>query len=190
MSARVKLIILMAAGLLLGVFLGILIMLPSFLGSSLTNLQSPGGTYLQSGSAAIGKPALDFTINSLKNDEIHLSNYRGHPLILNFWASWCAPCKLEMPYIQQRYQSLDSQLDVIGVNAGEPTGDIQTFVEDYGLTFDIGVDTKGEVQKMYTVVGLPVTYFIDEEGIIRAEHIGEMSEDQLDGYLVLLGVAN
>jgi cytochrome c biogenesis protein CcmG/thiol:disulfide interchange protein DsbE len=190
MSARLRLGVLIGTGLMLGVLLGILIMKPSSLIRISAKFQRPVSVYLQTGAAAIGKPAPDFTISGLGNSEIQLSKYVGYPVVLNFWASWCIPCQVEMPYLQQRYQSLNSRLAVIGVNAGESKSDVQKFVDDFGLTFDIGLDARGAVQKKYIVVGLPVTYFIDEQGVVRAEHIGEMSEEQLNGYLALLGVQN
>ncbi len=128
----------------------------------------------------IGKMAPDFTLNTHNGNTITLSELKGKKVLLNFWASWCGPCEEEMPAMQKVYNELMGQdVEIVAVNmtSGKETIESATqFVKQYGLTFPVPLDTKGEVMKLYEIYGLPTSYFLDSEGIIRAKFFGPMDE--------------
>ena len=93
-----------------------------------------------------------------------------------------------MPAFQSRFEKYDGELAIVAVNNAEAPEDVQAFVTELGLTFDILLDPEAEVQHLYLVRGYPTSVLIDADGIMRAQHIGLMTEDQLDGYLQELGI--
>ncbi len=140
-------------------------------------------------SPLVGSPAPDFSLPALKDDSIiRLADLRGLPVVLNFWASWCGPCRLEMPDIQARAQRWEGRLVVLGVNYDEPRSDAQAFVDELGLTFPIVMDRGKRVSREYLVQGLPTTVILDAEGVVRVRHVGLMTGAQLDEYLAQVGL--
>ena len=135
-----------------------------------------------------GALAPDFKLQSLGGNTVQLSDYRGQVVLVNIWATWCPPCLLEMPAIQDRYERYSPDLVVLAVNVAEPTVFVTDFVEELQLTFDPLLDPKAEIDLIYKIRGYPSSYFIDRDGVIRAVHIGFMTEDQLDGYLIDAGL--
>ena len=127
-----------------------------------------------------GFAAPDFTLDLLGGGEVTLSDLRGKPIMVNLWASWCPPCRAEMPAIQKVYQDYrDLGLVVLGVNTTnqDSEADAAAFVREYGLTFPIPLDRDGSVSVRYALRGLPTTFFIDRKGIIRSVVVGgPMSE--------------
>jgi peroxiredoxin len=109
-------------------------------------------------------------------------------VLVNFWATWCDPCRLEMPDLQARAERFPDRLVILGVNFDEPESDVRAFAEELRLTFPLLLDPGAEVQEAYRVLGYPTSVFVDETGIIRAVHVGIMSSDQIDGYLANLGL--
>ncbi|MGC8856316.1 MAG: TlpA disulfide reductase family protein [Anaerolineae bacterium] len=124
--------------------------------------------------------APDFTLNSLDGKRYTLSELRGQAIILNLWASWCPPCRAEMPTLQKLYEEYRNQgLLVLAVNSTvqDKPAAIPGFVQQYGLTFPILLDEDGEVSRAYQLRSLPSSYFIGRDGIIREVVIGgPMSE--------------
>lgn len=138
----------------------------------------------------VDAPALDFELISLTGEQVQLQDLRGQVVLLNFWATWCGPCRLEMPAFQERSQTYADDLKVVAVNFDEPQADVQAFVDELGLTFEVLLDPGAEIQKLYQIRGYPTTYFIDAEGVVRVLHIGVMTEGQLDDYLSDLGIGS
>jgi cytochrome c biogenesis protein CcmG, thiol:disulfide interchange protein DsbE len=137
---------------------------------------NPAGTAQDLTSAAQkGFLAPDFETTTLSGETIKLSSLRGHPVILNLWASWCPPCREEMPALQQIYKDYSDQgLVVLGAHmtAQDSREAAASFVDEMGLSFLIPLDPKGEISRLYHVQALPTTYFIDKDGIIRDLIIG------------------
>jgi len=131
----------------------------------------------------INTPAPNFELENLFGQSVQLGDFHGKTVLLNFWATWCAPCRIEMPYLQTRYEISNDKFALLAVNNGENYEDVETFVKEYGLTFDVLLDPNAEVQSLFRVRGYPTTILIDPEGIIRFQHIGIMTEDQLDHVL-------
>lgn len=137
----------------------------------------------------VGMLAPDFGARTLDGLSIRLSELRGRAVVLNFWATWCAPCRAEMPLLEDRSRALAERgLIILGANFDEPEEDVRAFRDELGLSFPLLLDPGGEIQSLYRVFGYPATYFIDADGVIRAVHLGVMDEALLDGYLADLGL--
>lgn len=137
---------------------------------------------------SLDAPAPDFELTSLSGEPIQLSDYRGQTVLLNFWATWCGPCRLEMPAFQNRADQFDGELAIVAVNNAEDPTNVQAFVDELGLSFDILLDPGADVQRLYQVRGYPTSFLIDPEGVIREQKIGLLTEEELDGYLGELGL--
>jgi thiol-disulfide isomerase/thioredoxin len=132
-------------------------------------------------SPRVGFLTPDFTLDLLDSEEsVTLSNLRGKVVLVNIWASWCPPCRAEMPAIDRIYKEYETQgFEVLAIDTTyqDDLVDAKAFVQTLGLSFPILLDRTGEVSQLYLLRGLPSSYFIDREGIIR--HIvvgGPMSE--------------
>jgi len=123
-----------------------------------------------------GFTAPDFALLNLKGEEVSLRDFGGQPVLINFWATWCPPCREELPAIQTMHHNSDD-LVVLGVNFQEGLADVRPFVEEAGLTFPILLDEEGRVAKAYRARSLPTSFFLSPDGIITAVHIGPMSVD-------------
>jgi peroxiredoxin len=140
---------------------------------------------LDSGTPAKGEPAPDFALPTLDGEQVRLSSLRGTPVVLNFWATWCAPCKAEMPEIEAAYAGAQGEFVVLAVNSeGTPTNMARRLAGDFRdemeLSFPILLDSPStEVYNQYRLRGLPDTFFIDRDGIIRDVVIGPLTESAL-----------
>jgi peroxiredoxin len=129
-----------------------------------------------------GFRAPDFSLLDLHGEQVSLSDFRGQLVLVNFWATWCPPCRDELPVIQAQYEKSDD-LMVLGVNFQEGADEVRSFVTEEGLTFPILLDKEGRVTMTYRTRGLPTSFLVDAEGIITAVHIGPMTARQLKGYV-------
>jgi thiol-disulfide isomerase/thioredoxin len=128
-----------------------------------------------------------FTLPTLAGEELQLDNYKGQVVLLNFWATWCEPCKRELPALEQAHQQYGTQgLVIIGVNLtddelaqGRDAAAIQTFLTQFGVSYPIALDIEGEVANAYRIFPLPTSFFIDGTGRIRYVHIGELTLDDV-----------
>jgi cytochrome c biogenesis protein CcmG, thiol:disulfide interchange protein DsbE len=123
----------------------------------------------------VGFLAPDFTLEDLEGNTYSLSDLRGRPILVNFWASWCPPCRAEMPAIQRTYQAYQEDgLLVLAVNAAnqDSLAEASRFVEQHNLTFPILLDRDGSVSRLYEVRSLPTSFFFDREGKIRDVVVG------------------
>lgn len=129
---------------------------------------------------ALNHPAPDFTLATLDGQDFTLSKHRGTPVVLNFWATWCGPCQRELPALQAAAERYAGRVHFVGVDQGETAETVQGYVDRLGLTFTIPLDEDHSVANRYNVVGLPITFFIDGEGVIRRVWMGEMSSITLE----------
>jgi peroxiredoxin len=130
---------------------------------------------------AAGMTAADFTLPDLNGQGHSLSQYRGKIVLLNFWATWCKPCTTEMPAMQAQYDKLrDHGFVVLAINELEDLDKVREHVRTYGHTFPVLLDRDNRVANLYGVYGLPVSVFIDQEGVVR-EYIkgGLLTEDTI-----------
>lgn len=124
------------------------------------------------GGVAVGAPAPDFTLaiqGGLGQGSIHLHALRGHPVVLNFWSESCQPCLSEIPYLRDIYTRYGTQgaFDLLGVNQADPREDITSFGTTYKLNYPLLYDAHSAVNIAYGVTSLPMTYFVDSNGIVR-----------------------
>ena len=119
--------------------------------------------------------APDFQLQSLDGETISLSDLRGRPVMLNFWASWCGPCRAEMPLIQEIFESeewSDKGLVILAVNIGESAATAEEFMVDNNLSFPVLLDTSQEIAREYNIRNIPTTLFIDRDGTVQDIKIG------------------
>ncbi|MBI4213372.1 MAG: TlpA family protein disulfide reductase [Chloroflexi bacterium] len=129
----------------------------------------------------VDQRAPDFTLEDLTGQAVSLGQYRGRPVLLNFFATWCTPCLKELPHLQAAHQrEQDSGLAVLLVNLQEDRPTVQRFANRLGLTARILTDPSGDVfYEAYRVVGLPATFFIDRSGVVRARFLQPIEEPDL-----------
>lgn len=128
----------------------------------------------------VGRAAPDFILSSVKGNDERLSAYRGRWVLLNFWASWCGPCRQETPDLQRLQERRATTLVVLGVNQQESHARAAGFADEYDLVYPLPLDVNGEVSAAYRVGrGLPVSILIDPTGVVRRVHIGRVDEPDL-----------
>lgn len=126
---------------------------------------------------SVGDTAPNFTLQQLDGSQVKLSDLRGKAVVLNFWGSWCVPCKTEMPELEKQYQlNKNKSIVFAGVNIGESPITVKQFVDQVGVTFPIWLDQNREITRLYNIGPIPTTYFIDKDGIVKDVVIGQMNE--------------
>lgn len=128
--------------------------------------------------------AMDFKLKDLNGKEVSLSDYKGKKVFLNFWATWCPPCKAEMPEMEMLYQETkNSDLVILAVNLDEEKDTVQKFINSNKYNFPVLLDTGNIVASQYEVVSIPTSFFIDKEGNIVDKHIGAMTIEDMKNYI-------
>jgi len=131
--------------------------------------------------------AIDFNLKDLNGNELSLSDLKGKKVFLNFWATWCPPCKAEMPEIERLYQETkDSDLVIISVEIGEPLNTVKSFIDSNKYNFKVLIDSDQSVATKYNITSIPTSYFIDKDGNIVSKHVGGMNIDQMKAYIKTL----
>lgn len=130
----------------------------------------------------IGEPAPEFEVLGLDGETFRLSDFRGQPVWINFWATWCPPCRSEMtPDMQAVYEANQEEgLVVIGLSIAESADTVRDYVERVGVTYTIGLDQDTAIAATYRIVGIPTHFFIDRDGIVRELRIGSMSRGTME----------
>lgn len=129
-------------------------------------------------------PAPDFTVYDEAGNEVHLSDYLGKPVVVNFWASWCGPCRMEMPEFQEKHLELGGEVQFLMINMTGGRETVETardFIAGQGYTFPVLYDTEGDAAVTYGAYALPTTYFIDAEGYAIAQARGAINSETLQG---------
>jgi peroxiredoxin len=128
-----------------------------------------------------------FTLNQLTGQSFTLNQLRGKPAIINFWATWCPPCRRELPALQAAYEARRNDIGFVAVDVKEDSAAVEAFIKEMGLTFPVVVDPDGQVSDIaYEVRGIPTTLFIDANGVVAARHVGPLDEAAIEGYLAPL----
>jgi peroxiredoxin len=124
--------------------------------------------------------ALDFTLEDMDGNKVTLSDYKGKSILLNFWASWCGPCKYEMPFIEKLYQDTkDSDFVIITVNLQEAKSVVSEFMTNNKYHFPVWLDSQGDVANQYGVSGIPLSLLIDKDFKIISAHEGAMESYEM-----------
>ncbi|MDH4126190.1 MAG: TlpA family protein disulfide reductase [Gammaproteobacteria bacterium] len=125
------------------------------------------------GSGLTGQPAPDFALKSASGDNLRLSEYRGNVVMVNFWATWCGPCRQEMPLLDELYSRYERVgFTLLGVNIDDDSRKAMNMISELGVNFPVLFDDRKEVSKLYEVDAMPVTVIIDREGNVRFIHQG------------------
>ncbi|RII31848.1 TlpA family protein disulfide reductase [Clostridium chromiireducens] len=131
--------------------------------------------------------AIDFTLKDLDGNEVSLSSLKGKKVFLNFWATWCPPCKAEMPEIEKLYQETkDSDLVILAVDIGENLNTVKPFIDENKYNFKVLLDSDQSVATQYGISSIPTSYFIDTDGNIISKHVGGMNIEQMKAYIKTL----
>ena len=133
----------------------------------------------QSGVNLVGKLAPEFEFITFDGDQFKLSDYIGKPMVVNFWASWCSPCREEAEILEESFVKLNPSVVFVGVNIQDTPGDAVEFISEFGLNYINGPDKTGSITIDYGVIGLPVTFFIDNNGVIVKRWVGTLTENTL-----------
>lgn len=137
-----------------------------------------------------GYRAPDFTLSNLDGEETSLSDWRGQPVLVNFWATWCGPCEIEMPAIETAYQAHKEEgLVVLAVAVDDSADNVRGFAEKHQLSFQPLMDD-GQVSLTYQVFGLPTSYFVAPDGRITDVHTGLLTENIIESYLARIAAAD
>lgn len=130
----------------------------------------------------VPKPAQDFTLKDINgNNDIKLSSLKGKAVIINFWATWCYPCREEIPDLEKSYkENKDKGLVILGINIKEDNSKVSKFVKDYKITYPVLLDIDGTVSDAYRVFGIPTSFFIDRNGLVKDSFIGMLTKADID----------
>ena len=124
-------------------------------------------------SGLVGQVAPDFALKSSTGENLRLSEYRGNVVMINFWATWCGPCRQEMPLLDELYTRYERVgFSLLGVNIDDDSRRAMQMIEDLGVSFPVLFDARKEVSKLYEVEAMPVTVLVDREGNVRYVHHG------------------
>lgn len=133
-----------------------------------------------------GFPAPDFTWTDAQGKEVKLSDLKGKPVFINFWATWCPPCRAEMPDIQKFYEKTNKEVTVLAVNltySEKSEQDIAQFISEGGYTFPILLDQKGLLAQKYLIRAIPTSFFIDDQGVIRNKYTGALNIEKINSII-------
>lgn len=171
--------------LVLGVMAALMLANPEQAASSTNG--PPAGEDLSVIPAPVSFAAPELTLYDLDGEQASLIDFKGQIVLVNNWATWCPPCKAEMPTLQAYYEENKKKgFLLIGIEAGEPEDEVAQFVADYGLTFPIWLDPQNKALYAFHNQNLPSSYVIDKEGIVRLAWVGAISKAMLEKYVTPL----
>lgn len=127
----------------------------------------------------IGELAPDFTGTTLEGDSLTLSDFRGQLVLVNDFATWCGPCQAETPYLVEVYNAEGGDMVVIGLNLQESESKVEEFKKRHNIPYPLLMDPEGEITAIYRPIGLPTSWFIDSDGVVRYVHAGPMTTSML-----------
>lgn len=135
----------------------------------------------------VGHLAPDFTLTSLDGETVTLSDHIGRPVVLNYWATWCPPCRIEMPHLQAASERYGGRVAFLGINQAEGEQLIRDFRDEYDLTYPLLLDPNLTAHNLYSAINLPTTVFIDGDGVVREVIVGAVNtavlQDRLERLL-------
>ena len=172
----------LSQGLVTAIAIGLVIMAITYLQQTWGSVGASQAVVPASGNSAAqprpGYPAPDFQVTMLDGTTTRLSDLRGQPVWLSFWASWCPPCRVENPDVDAIYRQMkDRGLVMIAVDMGESPAEIKSYLELTGYTFPVGLDTSYAITNLYQINGIPTHFFIDRAGIIADMRVGTIDRE-------------
>ena len=175
---KFKGLLFLGAGLLVGVLFGAAVLW------SVPPSNQPG----RPPPPATGKAVPDFVLSGIDGKSVHLKDYQGKPVVINFWATWCPPCRAEMPLLSQTSAKLQDRVIFLAVDDDEDPAQVKNFVEQGRIIIPVLLDPGGKINALYYVESYPITLFLDSQGILRAQHIGQLDEQTLLRNLEAVGI--
>ena len=149
----------------------IVVALLFLLGYSLANESSSGSTKL--GAQVLGGAAPDFTLERFDGGSVHLVALRGQPVMVNFWASWCVPCREEAPTLQRTWETYkDRGIVFVGVDIWDSDANARAFLREFGITYPNVIDRNGSAAIDYGLRGVPETFFVNKQGNLASKYVG------------------
>lgn len=137
--------------------------------------------------AELNRPAPDLTLRDLEGKLVSLADYRGQVILVNNWATWCPPCRAEMPVLEAYYQAHHQEgFVILAIEAGDPIEEVRAFVRQYGLSFAVLLDPEGHSLSAFNNPALPNTYIIDRQGRVRLAWTGAVNQKALETFLTPL----
>jgi cytochrome c biogenesis protein CcmG/thiol:disulfide interchange protein DsbE len=136
----------------------------------------------------IGSAIPAFELSDLEGKKKSNLDFQGRPVIINFWATWCGPCKLEMPILQKIRQEYDGKISLVAVNFEEPRETVKQFLTQNKIEVPVLLDETGSMANSYGIHAFPVTYFIDAKGVIKSMHIGQLDKEMVKTYIKTMGI--
>jgi thiol-disulfide isomerase/thioredoxin len=168
----------------------ILTLVVALLGSAWIGMTPVRASALSTGGkparAELGYPAPDFTLLTPGGDKVTLSSFSGKPVLINFWATWCAPCRSEIPAFEAAHRQWKDDIRFLGVDLQEDSTVVLPFMSEFGMTYPVVLDTYAEVGRAYRVIALPTTFFINSQGVIVWIENGPLNEALLQTRLAEL----
>jgi len=147
----------------------------------------PGGRTVVPNTIAQGQPVPAISGAALDGTPVDLAQLRGHPVVVNFWASWCVPCQQEMPLLAQKAKShASSGLRILGVLSDDTVASGQAFEKRFGATWPSVFDANGAIKTAYRVLGRPQSYFVDKDGVLRSIQIGYLTDADFERQLAMI----
>jgi thiol-disulfide isomerase/thioredoxin len=180
-----KIVVYVSVAIFIGLLAAVLATISSGSDSSPSD---PSRSIVESGSVSVSSPAPIFSLPDIQGTTAELDDYLGKVVILNFWATWCVPCKEEMPFLDQYGLDHPDSIVILGIAVGDSEEEVRSFLEEMNVSYPILMDKTGVVGSVYHVVGYPTTYFVDAKGIIRGKYIGLMTPRILQQNLLPLGI--
>lgn len=138
--------------------------------------------------ATLGYLAPDFTLEDLNGQKATLRDFRGKPVLLNLWATWCPPCRHEIPELQEFHRRYGEQIALVGINWGEDADTVKEFLARFGVSYLNLLDQRGTTFVLYGLTGIPESFFIDPDGYIRGAWIGPLTVEQIVKGFARLGL--
>lgn len=160
--------------------IGILAVGVILIGVALLLAERPAATSAPSGPARVGAPLPDFTLTDLTNKPVHLSDYAGRPVLINAWATWCPPCRAEMPALHDFYRDHQAEgFTLLAVNAGEAPTQVRAFIQQTGFTFPVLLDPNTTLLTELGIRSFPTSILVGRDGTVKKIHIGMLTANQL-----------
>ncbi|MFN2187739.1 MAG: TlpA family protein disulfide reductase [Candidatus Promineifilaceae bacterium] len=135
-----------------------------------------------------GHRAPTFTLETTTEETVSLADFAGKPVVLNFWATWCPPCRAEIPHFQDTSLKYDGLAVILGIDQGEPLPIVADFAASFGVTYPLLLDSNSDVNRQYNVSALPTTIFIDADGVVSEVYSGMINsavlEDRIEKMLL------